>query len=122
MDKTDISFLCGAIPGGIGRFRRAQPTHCGGGSVPRYGRGSLPDGYSGYKGKKRRPVAVAFASEQYAVFLKCQQIVRARTDVRDRTFRTPQTAAGRHVRASGGAGSADEFPPERRVGQQFSGA
>lgn len=51
MDKTDISFLCGAIPGGIGRFRRAQPTHCGGGSVPRYRRGSLPDGYSGYKGK-----------------------------------------------------------------------
>lgn len=95
MDKTDISFLCGAIPGGIGRFRRAQPTHCGGGSVPRYGRGSLPDGYSGYKGKKRRPVAVAFASEQYAVFLKCQQIIRARTDVRDRTF--PDTADSRRA-------------------------
>lgn len=37
-------------------------------------------------------------------------------------FRTPQTAAGRYVRAPDSAGSADEFPPERRVGQQFSGA
>lgn len=48
MDKTDISFRCGAIPGGIGRFRRAQRCTAAALSGDR---GTPPGEYSGHKEK-----------------------------------------------------------------------